>query len=338
MSDVWVFDDPRMDRHDPGPRHPDSPTRSRAMRQALQGPEFSFHSPTTVERSVLELFHDAAYLDRLETLIGRNSRFGPTLPLVPGSVTAALSSAACAVSAMEAVCKGETTSAIALTRPAGHHAEASRPLGYCMLNNPVVAALHAVENLGIERLMVIDWDAFHGNGIQNASYHRRDICLVDFHLYPAFPGTGILSERGVDAGLGTTFNIPIPKDADDAMWISAMGELLPKVATVYRPDVILVVAGFSAHQRDNHIGHMKLTSGGFAQMMQICKAQADQWCNGRMVVTVEGGFHTTSLTESLSACGKVMAGTWNSDIPQCAPDPRLWKDVSPVLAYHAATM
>jgi acetoin utilization deacetylase AcuC-like enzyme len=210
------------------------------------------------------------------------------------------------VQAVEEVMKGRARNAFALVRPPGHHAEPGRAMGFCLFNNVAVAA-EAGRRLGAERVLVLDWDVHHGNGTQAAFWGRRDVLYQSVHQYPYYPGTGAAPEVGVGEGEGYTVNIGLPGGNSDADYGMLFEELFLPVAEAYRPQLILVSAGFDPHQHDP-IGGMDLTERGFAAMCSAVKSLAEQVCDGRLVLLLEGGYSLEGLSQSVHACVEVLAG------------------------------
>lgn len=338
MAKIEIFDDPRMDLHYPGDHHPDHPERARSIRAAIDrsGIPVTWQSARPATTAELLRFHSQAYLSRLGTLENRCGVLDGHTELAKGSHQAAYLAAGAAIQAVDAALSSPNTHAVALTRPSGHHAEPERSLGHCILNNPAIALQHAIDHHGLQRILVIDWDLHHGNGIQKAYYQRKEVCLLDLHLYPSFPGTGILSERGEGEGLGTTFNIPMPAGAGDGSYIETLKNLLPSLCEHYKPELIMIIAGYGSHGEDP-VGAMNLTTAGYHAMASLVAEQAALHCDGRVVMTLEGGFNPQVLGECVVATMAGLSGRAASDADS-APDKRTWSVLAPMLNFHQAMM
>jgi len=232
-----------------------------------------------------------------------------------------------AIAAVEAVVQGRTESSFALVRPPGHHAEPVRARGFCLFNNVAVAAAHAHLALGCERVMVVDWDAHHGNGTQDIFWADPDVLFFDIHrASPFYPGTGSLEEVGAGLGDGTNVNVPLPADAGDAAYLKAFREILVPAAEWFQPDLILVSAGFDPHSHDLALN---VSYDGFAAMTGILQSLARRQCGGRLVFVLEGGYNLISLSRGVRTVLRVLAG-------EAPPEPGLrgLAEVEAAAAFH----
>ncbi len=298
----------RMVAHDPGPGHPESPERLRVAAKALKDvAELEWSEPREATDAELERVHHHAYVARIAELRGRVLSLDPDTHLSAGTVEAAYLAAGAAVMATEAVFRGANTKALALVRPPGHHAEADAAIGFCFFNNVAIAAAHAIETLGCERVLILDWDVHHGNGTQHIFEERRDVLFMSLHEFPHYPGTGALHEMGRGEGRGYTINIPCPGGLGDGDYIHALRSILVPVAASYRPNLVLVSAGFDAHDADP-LANMRLSERGYAELMRIVKDIAEQHADGRIVLLLEGGYDLEAMPRSLRACVDVLIG------------------------------
>jgi acetoin utilization deacetylase AcuC-like enzyme len=304
---LLLFDE-RMGRHDPGRGHPESPARLRAVQQALEplaGPVW--RAPRLATRAELERVHSAPHIDQVEQLRGRAGAFDADTSVSPGSIEAAYLAAGAAVEAVEEAVRGEHRQVFALVRPPGHHAESGHAMGFCLFNNVAVAAEHALAQLDCERVLIVDWDVHHGNGTQHSFAARRDVLFFSVHQFPFYPGTGALEERGQGAGEGYTINVPFPGGQGDGDYIGALSDVLLPAAERFAPDLVLVSAGFDAHRSDPLAG-MHLSTEGYAAMMGLVRDIAERHADGRLVMTLEGGYDLDALAESARACVEVLHG------------------------------
>jgi acetoin utilization deacetylase AcuC-like enzyme len=328
MSETLLLHHDAMIAHDPGRGHPERPDRLRAIVEKLHahpiaGTRMVAPSPVSLEAALR--VHTPAHVERVSAMRGKRASFDSDTHTSPDSIDAAFLAAGAAVGAVDAVLDGRARNAFAFVRPPGHHAEPGRAMGFCLLNNVAIAAEHALARPEIERVLVLDWDVHHGNGTQAAFYGRRDVLVFDAHQYPFYPGTGALHEQGQGEGEGYTINVPLPAGATDGDYRRMLADLLLPVATRFRPDLVLVSAGFDAHRRDP-LGGMSLTEECFADMCSTVQAIADTHANGRLVLVLEGGYDLEALADSVHACVAVMAGAsapGGPDVPSPIGEPAL---------------
>jgi len=301
--------------HDTG-GHPEAPRRIAAIEAALADaglaadrPEVGF-GPSGL--APLERVHEIAYLDAVEelALAGGGTLDADTL-VRRDSWEVALLGAGAAVAAVDAVLDGRAEAAFALVRPPGHHATPSRGMGFCLLNNAAVAAAHALAR-GLERVLIVDWDVHHGNGTQDAFWERSDVFFASLHQWPLYPGTGAANERGADAGLGFTLNVPLPPGTDDAAFLAAFDAAVLPAARSYRPELVVVSAGFDAHAADPLAG-MRLSEAGFGALAARVAALADEHAGGRLVALLEGGYDPPALGRSVAAATRAFDGQARHD-------------------------
>jgi len=306
---VLLLFDPVMTQHDPGPGHPESPDRLQAIWRDLSarpvaGSEVATPPQATAEE--LTRVHDEQYVARILELRGRATQLDADTATSAASVDAALLAAGAGAEAVRRVLDGRAKSAFALVRPPGHHAESTRAMGFCLFNNVAVAAAEAHTH-GLSRVLCIDWDVHHGNGTQHSYYGRRDLLFCSTHQYPLYPGTGHESETGKGAGEGFTVNVPLPAGSGDGDYAASFADVLLPIADAYRPELILISAGFDAH-RDDPLAGMQVTEDGFAALCGAVKQISDRHCPGRLVLTLEGGYDLRALSRSVRACIEVLAG------------------------------
>ncbi len=309
MTETLLLTDPLFLQHNPGKGHPESPARLQRVlgvltRTPVRGAVMA--SPRSATAAELAAVHTPELLAYLERLSGHPAQIDPDTQVSPDSVDAARLAAGASVQAVEEVMKGRARNAFALVRPPGHHAEPDRAMGFCLFNNVAVAA-EAGRRLGAERVLILDWDVHHGNGTQAAFYGRRDVMYQSVHQYPYYPGTGAAHEVGVGEGEGYTLNVGLPGGNSDADYGMLFEELFLPVAEAYRPQLILVSAGFDPHH-DDPIGGMEVTERGFAAMCASMRALAERVCDGKLVLLLEGGYSLEGLSQSVHACVEVLAG------------------------------
>ena len=303
-----VIRDERMAGHDPGPGHPESPARLMAIESALESSAQIIHeAPTPAERRHVEHVHSARHIDAIDTFDQRGGIIDGDTVLSSGSVQAAWLAAGACIQAVDGVMDGRADSAIALVRPPGHHAEPDRAMGFCFFSNVAIAAEYAQRERGCERVLIVDWDVHHGNGTQAAFYPRDDVYFFSVHQSPLYPGTGQAVERGAGAGVGYTLNVPLPAGLSDPTYHALFRDGLTEVAARFKPDLVLVSAGFDAHRSDP-LAQMNVTTDGFAAICGITNQIAREYADGRIVMALEGGYHLEALGRSVRACVDVLNG------------------------------
>lgn len=332
--DVLLLHDPRTLEHRPNAQDPFLPGRmDRRVRELLAGLTVQWNYPEHAGRQVEALalldrepiegvrqqggrvatpeelgrVHTGMHLDHIFHLRGLHAWLDvDTTAVSPGSVEAAEVAAGTAIAAVEAVVRGSAEHAFALVRPPGHHAEPGRARGFCLFNNVAVAAAHARAELGCERVLILDWDAHHGNGTQDIFWVDPEVLFVDIHrAAPFYPGSGQLEEVGAGLGEGMTVNIPLPGGAGDAAMLKAFREILVPAAEWFQPDLILVSAGFDPHRLDLALN---VTYEGFGAMTGIVQSLADRLCQGRLAMVLEGGYHTESMSRGVHSVLRVLTG------------------------------
>jgi acetoin utilization deacetylase AcuC-like enzyme len=304
-----LYFDPLFLEHHPGPGHPERAERLQRIMDVLERAPVTGverRTPRPATRSELAAVHDAGLLDELAAVAGHSAQIDPDTATSPKSIEAALLAAGGAVAAVEEVMSGKARNAFGLVRPPGHHAEPGRAMGFCLYNNVAIAA-EAARRLGAERVAVLDWDVHHGNGTQACFWKRRDVLYLSSHQFPFYPGTGDFDEVGEGEGAGFTVNCPLPAGQADADYGAVFHDLFLPVMQAYRPDLILVSAGFDPHARDP-IGEMRVTERGFAAMCSATVKLAEEVCGGKVVLLLEGGYDLDALAQSVHACVQVLAG------------------------------
>lgn len=287
------------------------PARARlaAIHAAVDGaalPGVEWRIPRAATRVELERVHDPAYLAHLEHLRGLAPHAYEVRSILPGSLAPVLLAAGAGIEGVELLLSGKARHVFCAVEPPGHHAERSRGMGFCAVNNVAVAAHHALE-LGCERVLVVDWDVHHGNGTQHAFEERRDVLFFDCHQEGIFPESGHSSEAGRGEGAGYTVNVPLPAGLGDADYAAVFKQILEPVADRYRPDLVLVSAGFDAHG-DDPLGGMQLSAGGFAWMCAVVRRIAERHAGGRLMLMLEGGYDAAAVGDSARRCVEVLAG------------------------------
>lgn len=297
---------PIFELHDAGPGHPESPMRHAALVRALEddGPAAGLLRLATRSASVddLVLCHSPGYVDLVRERIqaGMRSLGFPDTNVSPGSWGAALHAAGGAMAAVDAVCEGLAQSVFCVVRPPGHHALPSMGMGFCLFNNIALAARHAQQRHGLSRVLIVDWDVHHGNGTQDIFYRDGSVLFFSTHQRNWYPYTGRAGETGEGLGEGLTINCPFPAGTDGGPIRAAFQEVLLPAAKAFRPELVLVSAGFDALATDP-LGGMRLHPGDFADLTGIVLEIARDYAGGRVVSLLEGGYALDGLCKAALA-------------------------------------
>jgi len=290
--------DPVFLEHETG-THPENPERLRATMALLEEAGLVARLRRIDARDAtadeLALVHDPRYVADLERVASAGGGWAdPDTLIMSRSFDAAVRVVGGTLAAVDAVVAGDVGSAFCLVRPPGHHASARRAMGFCLLNHVAVAAAYARARHRVERVAIVDIDVHHGNGTQDAFYGEPGVLYVSTHEYPFYPGTGAASETGAGAGRGYNINIPMPHRSGDAEHRRAFGEIVVPALRGYRPELVLVSAGFDGHFADEIAGQT-LSVDGYGALVSMIMAASDELCGGRLVVALEGGYHLVAL-------------------------------------------
>ncbi|MCA9264466.1 MAG: histone deacetylase [Planctomycetales bacterium] len=248
-------------------------------------------------RDQISLVHSPEYIDSVQLFASRGGgQIEQDTVVSQRSFDVALMAAGAICDAVSRVVAGEDNTAFCLVRPPGHHAMPDHPMGFCLFNNVAVAARWATRHLGIERVLIVDWDVHHGNGTQAMFWEDSNVGFLSMHRYPFYPGTGAADETGGGAGLGTTLNLPIRFGTSRQDQLTRFRNELEGFAARMRPELILISAGFDSH-KDDPIGSLGLESEDFAALTQIVIGVAAIHTRGKIVSVLEGGYNPFALTE-----------------------------------------
>jgi acetoin utilization deacetylase AcuC-like enzyme len=293
--------------HLAGPRHPERPERLQAVLSGVQR-----HAdidalvplePIEAARSDLERVHPAAYLDRIEQICaGGGGRLDPDTYASAGTWRAATLAAGAGLTAVDALRRGEGDAAFCAVRPPGHHANSTVSMGFCLISNVAVVAASLADQG--ERVLIVDYDAHHGNGTQDVFYHDPRVLFVSLHQWPLYPGTGRHTDVGAGAGTGYTINVPVPAGTTGDVYLRALDEIVAPRVEAFDPTWLIVSAGFDAHRFDP-ITELGLTSGDYITITR----RVLQWAPaGRRIVMLEGGYDLDALAWSSAGVVGVLAG------------------------------
>jgi acetoin utilization deacetylase AcuC-like enzyme len=309
MAGALYLHHPSSLEHDTG-GHPERADRIVAIERELESRAwlgYRREEAPRVARAVLEAVHPPEYVGAIEQL---SARGGGMLDLdtvaSSGSFEAALHAAGGAVRAVDALLDGVPGPAFCALRPPGHHAESSRAMGFCLFNNVAVAARHALDGHGVERVLVLDWDVHHGNGTNDIFYGTSEVLYASIHQSPLYPGTGALSETGAGEGEGYTINLPVPPGSGHDEWLSLVQQIVAPAARAYEPGFVLVSAGFDAH-RDDPLAECTLTEASYAAMAATIRDLAGELA-APLAIVLEGGYDLGALARSVAATMAAAAG------------------------------
>jgi len=306
-----IVKDKRYMDHWMGDYHPECPQRLEVIYAMLEEPDmagkFQEVPPRPAEKKELLFVHAGYYIDTLAATSGIEYTYlDPDTQTCAASYEAALLAAGGLSEAISQVCTGKLKNAFALVRPPGHHAERAQAKGFCLFNNVAVGARYAQASLGVGRVLIVDWDLHHGNGTQHSFEEDPTILYFSTHQFPYYPGTGAYSEIGTGQGRGFTVNVPLTIGYGDAEYLNLFQRVLKPIALEYKPELILVSAGFDIYIGDP-LGGMNVTPAGFAAMTRALMDIADQCCAGKVVLTLEGGYDLYGERDSVKEVLKELA-------------------------------
>mgnify|MGYP001578499764 CR=1 FL=1 len=322
MLGLGLIDDVRFDAHFSRWAHPERPERLTAARSGLRAAV----DPASIVRldvtpaspEDLMKVHRADYLASLEAALSSGwGQLDADTYVSPGSGPAAHLAAGGTARLAVALMRGEVAKGFALVRPPGHHAEADRAMGFCLLNNIAIAAEAALA-AGAERVAIVDWDVHHGNGTQHAFEDRGDVLFVSLHQWPCFPGTGRAEETGRGRGVGRTVNVALPAGCGDEVYGEAFRRVVLPVLRAHAPDLILVSAGYDAHTADP-LASMELSTSCYAAMATALVREADALGHGRVGFVLEGGYDLAALEGSVSVTARAAMGH-RTELPEGSVD------------------
>ncbi|MDX5445120.1 MAG: histone deacetylase family protein [Zoogloeaceae bacterium] len=298
-----IYSHPACFEHRPGPGHPESPERLKAVLAALQKPEFSelqwAEAPLGTREQVL-MVHSEGYVSDVEEISPRHGTMpldGGDTVMSPGSMEAVMRCVGAACAGVDKVMSKEVDNVFCATRPCGHHATPNRAMGFCIYNQAAIAAVYAKERHMLERVAVIDFDVHHGNGTQDAFYNDPGLFYGSTHQSPLYPGTGSRAETGVS---GNIVNVPLPPGCTSEVFRSQVtSELLPKLRA-FNPELLIISAGFDAHMLDPLAG-LNFKDEDYRWITEELLQVAEECCEGRVVSILEGGYSLDGLASSTAA-------------------------------------
>lgn len=302
---IGLIYSPRFLDHLTGPGHPERPERLQnivdSLKSSAQWERLEHIIPEIRDAGLPKIIHDPAYLKRVGLTCDRGDEYLDTFdnPICHDSYQVALLAANASAAAVDYVMKDAGNRAMVLPRPPGHHAEFNQAMGFCIFNNIAIAAQYARLNYGVTRVAIVDFDVHHGNGTQHLFEEDPNVLYLSLHRYPFFPGTGARNETGRGNGIGATVNYPLHQGSDDEIYLDIFNNSAADVLLRFRPELLLISAGFDAHELDP-LGGMVVTTAGFGEITRTLRKIVDECCAGQVVSILEGGYNLRGLAESVA--------------------------------------
>ncbi|MDY7031680.1 MAG: histone deacetylase [Thermodesulfobacteriota bacterium] len=312
MVTTGIVRDLRYLQHITSEYHPENHHRLEVIYQMLDDEDmigkYVDVPPRFATKEEIGLIHTSEYISRVAATADKSHvMLDPDTQTSPKSYDAARLAVGGVLECIDGIMSGDIDNGVALVRPPGHHAESDRGMGFCLFNNVAVGARYARERYSLERILIVDWDLHHGNGTQNAFYNDSDVLYFSTHQFPHYPGTGSFDETGAFQGEGFTINVPLSGGQGNEEFAQIFSRILKPVCLQYKPQFILVSAGFDTYSKDP-LGAMKITPDGFARLARILLEICELTCQGKLVFVLEGGYHLEGLKNSVKAVLKECMG------------------------------
>lgn len=305
--------DPIYQQHDPGPGHPESVQRHVAITKALTDAGIVAKTQSIAPRAAtideLALCHDRGYIQTAKEDVdsGLNDLSTGDTAICAKSYDVALQAVGGVLNAVDAVFAGKAKNAFCAVRPPGHHARPAQGMGFCLFNNIAIAARHAQKQHGAQKVAIVDWDVHHGNGTQDIFYEDGNVLFCSTHQSPLYPFTGHANETGAGKGLGTTLNLPFPARTGMSDIGAAFTDRLLPAINKFKPDLILISAGFDS-RIDDPLGQFRLTDDDFVALTKLLLESAATHCQNRLVSVLEGGYNLKGLASAVTAHVQTLSG------------------------------
>jgi len=329
-----IVKDRRFANHEMGPFHVESPRRIEVLNRMVEDeilfPYLPVEPRPAIEEEIVRV-HSSAYFKFLRGTSGNAPvTLDPDTSTSPGTFETALLAAGGGLKAVELIMEGRIRNAFVLVRPPGHHAEAGRAMGFCFFNNIAIAAEHLIQKFGCRRVLIVDWDIHHGNGTQSAFYDRNDVLYFSFHQTPLFPGTGAAGETGRGKGTGFTMNFPLAPGKGDEEFLWIFQKVLLPVADQFKPEFILVSAGFDI-AADDPLGGMKASREGFGGLTAALLAAAGTSAQERLALFLEGGYDLPSLKAGMKEVLQRLAGEIRTPVSPASITEAFEREIDPII-------
>lgn len=308
MSVSLIFSAKFLDHRTP-PGHPERVERAEVMQRVFAAwtqRGGMAQEPRPATRAELLRVHSQQHLDTIDRTAGRAVSLDADTVTSPESRDVALLAAGAALGGVDAIVQSRATRVMALVRPPGHHAERDRAMGFCLYNNVAAAAAHAL-TLGMERVVIMDYDVHHGNGTQWIFYEDPRVLYISTHQYPFYPGTGAAEDIGQGKGAGFTLNVPLEAGSTDGDYQDVFKAVVIPAIDQFKPELVMMSAGFDAHERDP-LARMRLSTHGYATLTRSLCDAADRHCHGRVVAVTEGGYDLIALKACLESSISILDG------------------------------
>jgi len=319
--------------HNMGAFHVESPRRIEAIYQMVEK-EISFPyleiKPRPAQEKEIQMVHSSSYIQVIKETSGKERVIlDPDTSTSPRSFEVALLAAGGLLTAIDSIIEGKIQNGFALVRPPGHHAEASRAMGFCLFNNVAIGAEYLIKKYSLKRILIVDWDLHHGNGTQHSFQNRNDVLYFSTHQFPHYPGTGYWDETGQGAGEGFTVNVPLTPDKTDEDYLFIFRKILSPIAAAYKPEFILVSAGFDIYQ-DDPLGGMRISHKGFGALTCELLSLAHDICQDRLLFTLEGGYDLLGLQQGIKHVLLQLGGEGEPPEVKEEASPFTQKELAPV--------
>lgn len=285
------------------------PLYARFIRDLDENPLYSLYQPANESLDNIKQVHSDFYLRQLQSAKSKKNPFWycSETYITPNTLKIAVLASNAVVQLASAIHNGEIDSAYAIIRPPGHHADRSQAMGYCILNNVAIAATHLLENCGISKILILDFDAHHGNGTQRIFYDSNKVLFVSIHESNLFPKrSGQICETGIENGLGYTVNLPVYSSFGDLEYMYILSKIVEPIVTQYQPEFIIVSAGYDGHERDS-ISNLQLTTDWFDYASRVLKNWASRFSDNRLLFVLEGGYNPDVLDAAITGTLRILA-------------------------------
>jgi acetoin utilization deacetylase AcuC-like enzyme len=312
MSDTVIFFDPLFEEHKTGHGHPERPERLQAAMKALQSSglleQLDVRSSRDATVPEIELIHSSSYIEQVQKMCeAGGGHLDMDTAVSPQTYRAALRAAGALLDSVDGCLEGTFSKSLCLVRPPGHHALPTRGMGFCIFNNIAIAARYAIDTKGLSRVMIVDWDAHHGNGTQDVFYQDSDVLYVSLHQFPHYPGTGWVDETGRGEGKRFTINFPFPAGTGEEHYLKALEQVIVPAGRRFSPDFMMVSAGYDSHEGDL-LCSMRLNDLSYRKITERLVDLAGETCEGRMITTLEGGYNIDAQARSIVQTVAGLAG------------------------------
>jgi len=328
-----IVKDGRYTEHDMGAFHPESPQRIEAINRMVEE-EIDFPyiqiTPRSAQVEEVQWVHSPSYIEVIKETSGKERVIlDPDTSTSARSYETALLAAGGLLQLIDATMDGKINNGFALVRPPGHHAEASRAMGFCLFNNIAIGAEYLIKKHDFKRILIIDWDLHHGNGTQHSFYDRKDVLFFSTHQYPHYPGTGNWDETGTGNAEGFTVNVPLRPGKNENDFLFIYDKILSPIAAVYKPEFILVSAGFDIYRGDP-LGGMEVSGEGFGYLAGKLMTLAGELCQNRLLITLEGGYNLEGLQQGIKHVLLHLSGERKLSIEKPEISSQLQQELEPI--------